>query len=159
MQFCRISARLLIRFHIITTTSETRTYPGSKVYQQVVLDGKSSFLAAVTSGVPQGTVLGPLLFLVYINARPSRVSSSVQLFAGDCLPYRVIRDQKDVESIQTDLSHLQEWQRDWHMVLNPDKCEHIWITNKRNSIHTSYNIHRQNDRNIKSQVPLNHHRQ
>ena len=79
--------------------------------QQVVLDGKTSSPVAVTSGVPQGTVLGPLLFLVYINDLSSRASSSVRLFAGDCLRYRVIRDQRNAESLQTDLDHLQEWEK------------------------------------------------
>ena len=111
--------------------------------QQVVLDGKTSSRAAVTSRVPQGTVLGPLLFLAYIIDLPSRVSSSVRLFADDCLLYRVIRDQQDAASLQTDLNHLQEWEREWQMVFNPDKCEHIRITNKRKVIHTSYNIHGQ----------------
>ena len=104
--------------------------------QQVVLDGKTS-PAAVTSGVPQGTVLKPLLLLVYINDLPSRVSSSVQLFADDGQLYRVIRDQKDAESLQLDLDHLLEWERDWQiwqMVFNPDKWEHIQITNKQNVI-------------------------
>ena len=56
--------------------------------QQVVLDGLTPSSAAVTSGVPQGTVLGPLLFLVYIYGLPSRVSCSVRLLADDCLLYK-----------------------------------------------------------------------
>ena len=109
--------------------------------QQVVLDGKSSSPAPVTSGVPQGTVLGPLLFLVYINDLPSRATSSVRLFADDCLLYRVIKGHQDAERLQADLNQLQEWEKDWQMLFNPDKCEHIRITNKRNIIQTSYNIH------------------
>ena len=111
--------------------------------QQVVLGGKTSSRAAVTLGVPQGTVLGPLLFLVYISDLPWRVSSSVRFFANDCLLYRVIQDQQDAESLQTDLNHLQEWEREWQMVFNSDKCEHIWITNKWKVIQTPYNIHGQ----------------
>ena len=109
--------------------------------QQVVLDGKSSSPAPVTSGVPQGTVLGPLLFLIYINDLPSRATSSVRLFADDCLLYKVIKGHQDAERLQADLNQFQEWEKDWQMLFNPDKCEHIRITNKRNIIQTSYNIH------------------
>jgi hypothetical protein len=68
--------------------------------QQVVLDGKVSAPAPVTSGVPQGTFLGPLLFLVYINDLPCRVSSTVRLFADDCLLYRTIRSADDTKALQ-----------------------------------------------------------
>ena len=59
--------------------------------QKVVVDGSSTESARVQSGVPQGTVLGPLLILTYINNLPSTVSSQVCLFADDCLLYRLIK--------------------------------------------------------------------
>ena len=62
--------------------------------QSVVVDGKQSSLIDVVSGVPQGTALGPLLFLLHINDLPSVVSSKVRLFADDCLIYRNIKNKE-----------------------------------------------------------------
>ena len=69
--------------------------------QQVDHDGKSYSPAPVTPSVPQGTVLGPLLFLVYINDLPSRATSSVRLFADDCLLCRAIKGHQDIMRLQT----------------------------------------------------------
>ncbi|MCG7868954.1 MAG: reverse transcriptase family protein, partial [Candidatus Thiodiazotropha taylori] len=136
--------RLAIKLHHYGVRNKTLAWIKSFLadrYQRVVLDGKTSSSSPVTSGVPQGTVLGPLLFLIYINDLPSRVSSTARLFADDCLLYREISSQEDAASLQEDLDHLQEWERDWQMLFNPDKCEHIRITNKRKIVQTSYNIH------------------
>ena len=99
--------------------------------QKVVIEGKSSSSAPVTSGVPQGTVLGPLLFLAYINDLPSKVHAKARLFADDCLLYHRIKTDEDAESLQDDLNKLQDWEADWKRHFNPDKCELIRITNKR----------------------------
>ena len=76
--------------------------------QQVILNGKHSNLANVLSGVPQGTVLGPLLFLIYINDMPSYVQSDIRLFADDAYLYRVITSIDDPFKLQEDVSALQE---------------------------------------------------
>ena len=68
---------------------------------QVVVNGESSELASVDSGVHQGTVLGPLLFLCHINDLPDQVESTVRLFADDCLLYRCIRSVWDHTLLQT----------------------------------------------------------
>ena len=66
--------------------------------QQVVLDGATSSSIAVTSGVPQGTVLGPLLFILYLNDLPDGLSSQVRLLADDCIMYREITLIDDIVS-------------------------------------------------------------
>jgi hypothetical protein len=110
--------------------------------QRVIVEGVASDTAPVTSGVPQGTVLGPLLFLIYINDLPSKVNSTARLFADDCLLYRHIKTNEDTTSLQDDLNNLQDWERDWQMHFNPDKCEVIRITTKRKIIPSSYFIHK-----------------
>ena len=90
--------------------------------EQTVVDGRKSFPCKVLSGVPQGTVLGPLLFLMHINELPSVVTSQVRLFADDCLMYRPIRSIADQFELQRDLSTLERWGDAWGMRLNASKC-------------------------------------
>ena len=111
--------------------------------QVVVVEGKESSRAAVTSGVPQGSVLGPALFLVYINDLPEKLNSTPRLFADDCLLYRVINNPKDTDLLQEDLHTLEKWERDWSMEFAEDKCKVLRITKKweRNRIIKNYKIH------------------
>ena len=121
----RKNSRLLCMFKILNELVEIpindRLIPADRT-QKVVVDGSSSESARVKSGVPQGTVLGPLLFLTYINDLPSTVSSQVRLFADDCLLYRPIKCRADQEKLQRDLSALQDWADRWGMCFNPSKC-------------------------------------
>ena len=109
--------------------------------QQVVLDGITSAPTDVISGVPQGTVLGPLLFLAYSNDLLDCVSSEVRMFADDCLLYRPIRSQADATALQDDLNHLQIWEHKWQMAFNPSKCEVLRVSNKIKNIISSYTLH------------------
>ena len=111
--------------------------------QQVILEGVTSSAAPVQSGVPQGSVLGPLLFLLYINDLPNCVSdgSTVRLFADDCILYHNIRTEQDAIKLQQDLVSLQQWEGDWLMEFHPKKCQVMHVTNKRKCLEYTYKIH------------------
>ena len=111
--------------------------------QQVVLDGSKSSVAPVQSGVPQGGVLGPTLFLMYINDLPDYLqnNSTVRLFADDCVLYRNISIEEDAVVLQEDMEALQAWEKDWLMEFHPHKCQVIHITNKTKPLKHLYNIH------------------
>ena len=94
----------------------------TKRQMRVVLEGAESSSVDVESGVPQGTVLGPLLFLCHINDLPDRVKSQVRLFADDCLLYRQIKNQDDHTTLQKDLQSLEGWASQWGMRFNAKKC-------------------------------------
>ena len=100
--------------------------------QRVVINGQFSSWLPVTSGVSQGSVLGPLLFILYINDISSVVSSStVKLFADDVTIYKEIVCSADVDLLQCDLIKVVAWAKTWLLRLNPDKCESIVLSNKR----------------------------
>ena len=109
--------------------------------QRVLVDGKSSTNAPVQSGVPQGSVLGPLMFLLFINDLPEYVHhSSVRLFADDCVLYRKIQSNSDIIKLQEDLNSLLQWESDWQMEFHPSKCQLLRVTNKRRPMASIYNI-------------------
>ena len=89
---------------------------------KVVVDGVTSETTTVVSGVPQGTVLGPILFLCHINDLPDSVVSQVRLFADDCLLYREIKTFQDHQILQNDLKQLEAWASAWGMRFNAKKC-------------------------------------
>ena len=108
--------------------------------QRVVLGAKSDW-APVLSGVPQGTVLGPLLFSLYINDISTDIDSEIRLFADDCVCYREIKDTEDKLKLQKDVDQLGCWARKWDMSFQPVKCNMMQITRTRiKKIHASYTL-------------------
>jgi len=112
--------------------------------QSVILENHKSAPLEVVSGVPQGTVLGPLLFLAYINDLPEATSSSARLFADDCLLYRRIRKTEDADILQKDLTSLEQWEKTWQMSFHPEKCTVIRISGRRQKHQSSYQLHGHN---------------
>ena len=109
--------------------------------QTVVLEGDCSEEVPVTSGVPQGSVLGPVLFLIYINDLPDKVKLQVRLFADDTAAYLAITKLADSEQLQANLDILQEREIRWDMQFNPSKCQVKHITRSHSPLPTTYTLH------------------
>ena len=90
--------------------------------QRVSVNGHVSNWADVTSGIPQGSVLGPVLFVIFINDLPDAVKSVVRIFADDTKLYGKASSSEDRAIIQEDLNRLSEWAEDWQLKFNTSKC-------------------------------------
>ena len=120
-------------------------------HQRVVVNGVKSDWAPVLSGVPQGTVLGPLWFSLYINDISSDIESEIRLFADDCVCYREIKDEEDIMKLQKDIDRLGSWARKWGMRFQPVKGNMMQLTRKRiKKIHASYTLEGTDLENVES---------
>ena len=111
--------------------------------QSVLVNGETSDEVPVTSGVPQGSVLGPLLFLLYINDLPENLISQVRLFADDTAVYITVNNAAQEEILQQDLNRLQLWEEMWDMEFNPSKCTVMNITRSKSPFKSRYMLHGQ----------------
>ena len=87
-----------------------------------MVNNDESLPAPVISGIPQGSVLGPLLFVTYINDLPDTVNSHVNLFADDTTLMKNVTSSDDADALQRDLDELEEWSSKWLLKFNPEKC-------------------------------------
>ena len=88
-------------------------------------------MAPVVSGVPHGTVLGPLLFSLHIHDITGDIESEIRLFADDCIRYdREINDKEDTLKLQRDIDRLRNLARKWGMRFKPVKCNMMQLTRK-----------------------------
>ena len=90
-----------------------------------MIDNESSDFLPVTSGIPQGSIFGPLLFLIFINDMPNVISkeTSLPLFADDSKCFRLILGRDDGDKLQDDLNKLFQWSRIWGMEFRAKKCK------------------------------------
>ena len=105
----------------------------------VVINGTNSDGVPVSSRVPQGSVLGPILFLAYILSE--QVKSRVRFFADETAMYLVISSITEGQVIQTDLTWLEQWKKMWDMQCNPSKCQVLHFTRKVKPLNTKYILH------------------
>lgn len=108
--------------------------------QRVAVNNHLSTAIPVTSGVPQGSVLGPLLFLIYINDLPLHVTSNIRMFADDCVVYRTILNTSDQLTLENDLTNVSKWCTTWLMTLNVNKCKTMSFTRSNNPLMFPYTI-------------------
>ena len=101
--------------------------------QKVVLDGFNSGWEEIDAGVPQGSVLGPFLFLIYINDITEGLNCGIKLFADDTSLFVIIDDQDYIEAsnaLTADLTHIYDWSKKWAVKFNPNKTESLLFTRK-----------------------------
>ena len=102
---------------------------------QVCIGEGFSEWVGVSSGVPQGSVLGPLLFLLYVNELPEIVKCKIQMFADDTKVYKEVSGSNEQMELQEDLDRLSDWAEDWLLAFNVNKCKrmHMGHNNPRNA--------------------------
>ena len=106
----------------ITLMDWIQDFPTSSRTQKVVVNGQASNTCNVTSGVPQGSVLGPTLFLLYINDLPGTVTCNTSLYADDTLLYLEVNTKQDRLDFQVIIYAVYEWSQKWEMPFNVTKC-------------------------------------
>ena len=128
LKLCGVSGQLLSLIQSFFSDRKQRT----------VLNGKSSNWGDISAGVPQGSILGPLFFLVYINDLTENLKCNVKLFADDTSLFTVIKNSNTAaEDMNHDLELIRQWAHDWRMSFNPDlqkQAVEIIFSRKRNKI-------------------------
>ena len=109
--------------------------------QTVVINGINSDEVPVSSGVRQGSGLGPILIFAYINDLPEQVKSRVRLFADNTVMYLAISSTTEGQVLQTDLVCIEQWEKMCDMLFNPSKCQVLHITRKLKPLNTKYILH------------------
>ena len=123
--------------------------------QIVNVNGMKSDPATVLSGIPQGNVLGPILFVIYINDLPEVVKCGTYLFADDTKIFRQITTKEDALQLQSDINSLEQWSQKWLLTFHPKKCHVLTLGKFYNITHTEkYTLHRQELKHVFKQKDI-----
>ena len=106
--------------------------------QRVMVDGVYSSWKAVSSGIPQGSILGPFLFVVFINDLPDDLTNMVYMFADDTKVFAKVSTDEERQSLQDDLDKLMQWSSTWQLEFNISKCKVMHLGNENHNF--SYNM-------------------
>ena len=108
-----------------------------------MIDGEESESIPVTSDIAQGSVLGQILFLIYINDLLKEVCSQVRQFTDDTALYLTLESEDDGSTLQNDLNILSAWETRWDMRFNPLKCQVVHVTGSKKPVKRDYILHGQ----------------
>ena len=97
--------------------------------QRVVVNSKLSSWSLVLIGIPQGSVLGPIIFVIFINDLPDQIRNTVKIFSGDSQIFRALHEPEDYSYLQDDLDRLVEWSQLWQLHFNDSKCKVLHMGN------------------------------
>ena len=139
-----IYLKLLIRFgtrHFYSNLNLLKSVESSNRFQSVLLNGQESSWLPIKAGVPQGSILGPLLFLIYINDLPDGLNSIAKLFANDTSLFSVVQDPNEsAKYLNLDLTVVSQRAYQWKMLVNLDPknpAEVIFSSKKNEETHPS----------------------
>ena len=135
--------RLLHKLHYFGLRNRTLEWIKSFLLgrsQRVQVNAEKSSWADVISGVPQGEVLGPFLFITYINDIVCNLNSKIKLFADDAVMYREIWSSQDEVTFPNDIDSITDWAKTWQMSLNFDKCNVMSITRSNSESTINYQM-------------------
>ena len=129
----------LIRYEISPSiVTWVKSFPSNRKQRVRVMNSYSE-REPVTSGIPQGSVLGPILFVIYINDLPDLLQSECYMFADYTKVYREIKSVDDNTKLQEDMNELENWSNRWLLRFHPDKCN-VLTAGRRNAPKYEYKL-------------------